>query len=199
MSAPQSIARRAPEFRHALVVGGTGMLRLASLELMKRSEMVTSVARTRSSLWALDALCPPGGARHRLVIADWSRPKAFIGAVRSHVLQFGHPELAVVWTHEPGLAIELMSTISGPSGRCLFLHLIGNRVGNPLAEAFAWRERHPEPPGPHYRQVVLGYERGRAGWRWLTHDEICEGVLEAIEAQVPRFIVGRVSPWPPRG
>jgi hypothetical protein len=52
--------------RHTLVIGGTGMLRQASIQLAGRSQRLTSVARTRRSLAALDAALPAGQrpARH---------------------------------------------------------------------------------------------------------------------------------------
>ena len=46
-----------------------------------------------------------------------------------------------------------------------------------------------------YQAVVLGFvmDAGRA--RWLTNDEISNGVFAAIASAAPLSIVGTVEPW----
>ncbi|NLG69565.1 MAG: hypothetical protein GX496_08420 [Firmicutes bacterium] len=49
-----------------------------------------------------------------------------------------------------------------------------------------------------YREVILGFVVEPSGSRWLTHDGISPGVLEAIDRDAPRWIVGTVEPWSAR-
>ncbi len=48
-----------------------------------------------------------------------------------------------------------------------------------------------------YREIILGFvyreENDRS--RWLTHEEISEGVLNAIRLQQDRYIIGQIEPW----
>ena len=50
-------------------------------------------------------------------------------------------------------------------------------------------------PQLHYRRVILGFvvEGGKS--RWLTHEEISGGVIEAVQKDAERYIVGTVEPW----
>nr|QQZ48808.1 hypothetical protein JKL49_15675 [Phenylobacterium glaciei] len=49
--------------------------------------------------------------------------------------------------------------------------------------------------GCELRQVVLGFKVEEAGSRWLTHDEISDGVLEAARADRLLTIIGQTEPW----
>ena len=42
-----------------------------------------------------------------------------------------------------------------------------------------------------YRQVLLG----SMGDRWLTHEEISAGVLDAVEADLPLCVIGERKGW----
>lgn len=49
-----------------------------------------------------------------------------------------------------------------------------------------------------YHQVQLGFiiENNRS--RWLTNEEISNGVINCIEVKSERFIVGTLTPWDKR-
>ena len=63
-------------YRHTLVIGGTGMLRAASIELAKQSDSMTSIARTEASLANLDEHISVAGGRHRLIAQDYTQLSA---------------------------------------------------------------------------------------------------------------------------
>ena len=49
-----------------------------------------------------------------------------------------------------------------------------------------------------YFQVVLGFKKEAGSSRWLTNDEISDGVLEAIKLREMCHIIGTVTPWDQR-
>ncbi|MGG0444303.1 short-chain dehydrogenase, partial [Bacillus mycoides] len=45
---------------------------------------------------------------------------------------------------------------------------------------------------------VLGFILEDTYARWLTHEEIADGVIKGIESKCTEWIVGRVEPWESR-
>lgn len=46
-----------------------------------------------------------------------------------------------------------------------------------------------------YREVMLGFVPLGTGSRWLTNEEISDGVIDAVGTDGERSIVGVVEPW----
>lgn len=182
--------------RHALVVGGTGMLRAASIAIANRSYEITSVARTRRSLSALDSAIPPETTHHALSL-DWSDPEAFLRAIEHHLSDTAPPDLVVAWVHDDELTLRLAPLVGSDRPR-RFFHVIGSGGKDPSIVARSLREEFEAPPNVSYHQVILGFERSSGRSRWLTNDEISAGVLEAIERERTQFVVGTVEPWSAR-
>ncbi|WP_158570793.1 hypothetical protein [Exiguobacterium sp. AM39-5BH] len=49
------------------------------------------------------------------------------------------------------------------------------------------------PEDVRYHQVQLGYQVVKGQRRWLTHEEIAGGVIEAIQEKKPHHLVGNVT------
>lgn len=155
--------------RHALVVGGTGMLAGLVAALAERGDDLTVVARNRRPL-------PAGAVQLSL---DYRSTDELRHGLAEAIRERGPIELAVCWIHTdapdgPGVVAE--SVASG--GR--LVQIFGNRVW-PLS---------PVPDGVEYAQVLLGGVREGSGSRWLTDDEISTGVLAAVGAGDPVAVVG---------
>ena len=181
---------------HTLIVGGTGMLAGASVALAARTEHVTSVARTRRSLAALDAVIADSGCGcvHHTLSLDWHAPERFLGEIERHVTATALPDLVVAWIHDDELALRLPETLATPDRPPTFVHVVGSASGSARAVAAAARHRlERRQTAVRYRQVILGANRSGGGVRWLTHHEISAGVLEAMERGQARFVVGTVS------
>ena len=150
---------------HALVVGGTGMLAGVTRALAGRGHAVTSIARRRVDL-------APGIVS---VALDYRDGAALVDALARATQSHGPIELAVCWIHTdapgaPGVVADALA----PGAR--LVQVFGTRVW-PLDTA---------PLHIAYRQVLLGSKDGR----WLTHEEIGAGVLEAVDADRPTAAVG---------
>jgi hypothetical protein len=78
--------------------------------------------------------------------------------------------------------------------------VLGSAAADPALEAgTALRRRTAfEGHGFAYTEVVLGFVEGGSGSRWLSHDEISAGVVNAVVEEGGRHIVGVVDPWSAR-
>jgi molybdopterin-guanine dinucleotide biosynthesis protein A len=150
---------------HALVVGGTGMLAPATRGLTARGHVVTCISRRRVDLG-------PGVASLTLDYRDDEALRA--GLVRATESR-GPLELAVCWIHtDAPEAPRLVADTVAAGGR--LVQVFGTRVW-PLEDV---------PLHVAYREVLLSAKDGR----WLTHDEISAGVLDAVDADLPVSVVG---------
>lgn len=173
--------------RHALVVGGSGMLAGLSRSLLDISDRVSVLARSAERVRAIAPALEP-------VICDYNDATAVSDAL--NVLP--PPGLVVAWIHgrAPELRRALASRVT-PGGR--FVQVLGSAHGDPshperLSEMAAAAESLPVT----YQAVILGFALDAGRSRWLTHEEISTGVFHAIMADVPRAIVGTVEPWSAR-
>lgn len=187
--------------KHALIVGGTGMLRDASLYLARHSLAVTSIARTAASLNALDAPMKATGTRHRAVPADYSDSKAFGAALATAINVPDPPDLVLAWIHDLEPAFALAERIGRESLPFDFYHVLGSAMSDPAKSRDGVWRRFENVPGITYRRIMLGFVIEKAGSRWLTNEEISAGTIRAIESRAAVSAIGVVRPWsvrPPR-
>ncbi len=175
---------------HALVVGGTGMLRGVSLELCRRGHTVSVLARTLRSLRELqEEASAVGGDLHPLPL-DYRDTAALSEALREAGERLGPIRLSVVWIHREAAEAprEVGERVEGD-----YFHVLphtdaaepsGHRIGR--AHLARWS------PRLRYHEIFLGFEIEASRSRWLTHEEISRGVLEAIDRGLPRHVVGRL-------
>ena len=160
---------------HALVIGGTGMLAGLTRALVARGHPVTSIARRATTLLSERARNDQPQGLLVPVALDYRDSAALEEALVQVAAERGPVDLAVCWIHTdaphaPGLVAHALA----PGAR--LVQVFGTRHW-PLAEI---------PLHVAYRQALLG----TSGGRWLTHEEISEGVLAAIDADLPCRVVG---------
>lgn len=160
---------------HVLVVGGTGMLAGATLELARRGHDVTALSRLGRLARADNACNSLLQARIAPVALDYRDSAALRAALVDGVESRGPIELAVCWIHpDAPEAPRIVADALAPGAR--LVQVFGTRV-RPLAAV---------PLHVAYRHVLLGAREGR----WLTHEEISTGVLEAIDRDAAIHVVG---------
>jgi hypothetical protein len=149
--------------RRALVLGGTGMLSGVAAALLDDGWDVVLPSRRKP----LDA----HGARW--VAADWTAP-ADLAATAGEALG-GPADLLVAWVHR-GVRVSVLRSVA---------HLLAD--GAPVVEVHGSASANPlggcpEPvlTGHPTQQVVLGYVRHAGRTRWLAHEEVSAGVLDAV-------------------
>ena len=109
------------------------------------------------------------------VAQDYRDADGLSAALSQAVEERGPIELAVCWVHtDAHAAPRIVASTLAPGAR--LVQVFGTRVW-PLEDV---------PLHVAYRQVLLGSVDGR----WLTHDEISEGVVDSVDADRPLSVVG---------
>ena len=164
--------------RRALVLGGTGMLAGAAATLLDDGWQVVLPSRRRPSLPVTNG----NGRGARWVRADWTDPTELTRAAADAL--GGPADLLVAWVHREVRTgvLRAVSSLLAPAAPVVEVH--GSSSANPLGGC-------PDPvlAGHQTQQVVLGYVRHAGRTRWLTHEEISAGVLDAIH----RALAGKHS------
>ena len=186
------------DFQHTMVVGGTGMLFDLSVELARRSDVLTSIALAEDSLARLSAALAPGSGRHHAVAVDYTRTEAFTAAVAESIRLNGPVALAVGWFRDDGAAFAFARALGEQQAPVRFFHVLGSTAADPEASLARVRPPFEDLRRISYHSVILGFVPGEGGSRWLSHAEICAGVREAIARSSREHVVGSVRPWSSR-
>ena len=190
------------ECQHALVIGGTGMLRWACTTLAGRGADVTVVARDPGRLHTLatEAAGMPG--RIAPLACDYSDPQRLESALEATLRERGRPDPTIAWMREDALAglhavarvLEEATVGAGQAGACRLVHVLPSAARSPVVRK-RYRDEFARYGALRYRQVVLGFVIDEGVSRWLTDTEISDGVLRSLELHASEFVVGRVHPW----
>lgn len=180
--------------RHALVIGGTGMLASTSLWLVSQGYQVSIIGRNPFRMESLisksidqTAITP--------ILVDYSDEVILKEKLKLVIQKNGPIELVIAWIHS--YARNTLDTISQEvsnqtEGWRLF-HVLGS--SKDLDEI---KKEVNVPDSCQYRQVQLGFilESGRS--RWLTNEEISQGVIDSVQNDRLRHTVGTIEPWEKR-
>lgn len=173
--------------KHALVIGGTGMLAKASLWLAENGWHVSVIGRNPEKIQRLVEQDP---ARITPVLVDYTNKEA-LEARLLHIQQKNGPVcLVVAWIHSDGPAVIpcLIDSLPRDSEWRLF-HVNGSSANLEEIKAKA-----VVPPHVHYHQIQLGFKLENGQSRWLTHEEISGGVIEALQEERAVQLVGTLTP-----
>ncbi|RLQ89835.1 short-chain dehydrogenase [Planomicrobium sp. Y74] len=174
--------------KHALVIGGTGMLAQASVWLSQNGYRVSMIGRNPEKMQRLIEKNPEGIIP---VSVDYKATEKLAEQL-SHIQQKNGPiQLVLAWIHSDGPDVIpcLIDSLPRDSEWKLF-HVNGSSSN--LEEIKA---RVSVPAHVRYHQIQLGFHLENGTSRWLTHDEISAGVIEAMRDGKAQYIVGTLSPW----
>lgn len=182
---------------HALVVGGTGMLRGLSLGLAGQGYTVSVIARNNQRLQSLAEAAAEFSGHINPIAVDYGQGEQLRASLVRAIEAYGPVVLAVCWIHStaPEALRQVAEAIAASSTSCRLFHIRGSAAANPAEKANRlpeWLDRYPQI---RYRQVILGFVVETEGSRWLTHQEISDGVLAAVRNDAPYSVVGTVEPW----
>lgn len=123
----------------------------------------------------------------RVLPADYTDADAYETALFEIARETGRPDLLITWIHSTAPhAADAASRILSPSRH---VDVLGSASENPASK---------HSPAPGREEVVLGFKVESGTSRWLTHEEIVQGVMRAIDQPGVRTIVGQVRPWDAR-
>lgn len=160
----------------ALVIGGSGMLAGACKELAKQYGVVGVIGRTKSKMQNLleaEDIVP--------IYIDYSDTEVLETALTKFTAKHGRPSLTVSWVHStsPEAPLLVARFCTGA-----FYDVAGT---SDKQKAMTDQNKIAiEKLGLNYHRIILGH----MGERWLTDEEISDGVLEAIASSKKELVVG---------
>lgn len=162
-----------------LVVGGSGMLAGASNKLQSTYDHVGVVARHADKIEAI------AGTKIVPLLCDYHDIQQLVDVVDSFCNNYGKPKYIVSWIHgtSPNATMAIASFAQSH-----FFEVTGH-PGNDNYEIALTHKRKITQLGLTHTHIVLGGK----GHRWLTHEEISNGVLEAMDNPQPTVVIGRLQ------
>ena len=178
-------------FSHVLIVGGSGMLAGLGRKLLERCDTLSILARNEARIRAVSPSVTPQ-------VCDYRDAAAVEAALAADAKTHGPPDLIVAWIHPraPELRRRLARAVA-PGGR--FAQVLGSAVGDPAhPDRLAAMTACADGAAVVQQAVLLGFVIAGGPSRWLTNDEISEGVFTALESGAPVSTVGTLTPWSAR-
>lgn len=176
--------------KHALVVGGTGMLRETTRWLELQGYHVSVIGRNANRL----NQTVQGKQDHFTKISlDYTNSDDLAKELARTIDINGPINLVVAWIHStaPG-ALQIIHDVIAPSSpACSLFHVKGSTRSISKEKPF-------ESENMSYHQILLGFVLEGDLSRWLTHDEIVSGVIAAIQTKQNEFVIGTLEPWEKR-
>ncbi|QTM98803.1 short-chain dehydrogenase [Sediminibacillus dalangtanensis] len=173
--------------KHALVIGGTGMLAKVTLWLADNHANVSVIGRTQK--------------KHRDLIEKASDPAQLnniavdyydLGALETKLKQamdrYGPITVAVCWSPFYPAVERICQVISERTDNWQLYHVKGSR-------RYFEDEPLSVPASCQYRSIYLGFVLTGNLSRWLTHDEIAGGIIEGVKKDEARVVVGTIHPY----
>lgn len=166
------------------------MLSDFSVWLAGRYETVTVIGRKWEKLEALINLAGPLSDRIVPLSVDYSDTEKFVKAIRLDLWRSGPLKLCIAWVRSQNVgSLEAAAReISDHTKEEWRLFLVkGSRSPAEMKEI--------ELPGnARLREVTLGFVLEKGSSRWLSDNEICNGIREAVEKDNRSTIVGTIEP-----
>ncbi len=185
---------------HFLVIGGTGMLREVCRHFCSVENIVSVIARNKKRLEELvesTKFCE--GGMHPISL-DYSDSTALTRELEKAINAHGPVELAICWIHTlkaPEAAVIIAETIDKQNNqtKCNFYLLLSSATADPSLEKKDISNDFKSFYNIEFLTILLGFKVEGKTSRWLTNNEICVGVILAVENDSKESIIGTVEPW----
>lgn len=180
---------------NALIIGGTGMLGGATEWLTEHVDHTTVIARNQTKFQRLqEKLAHP--EKLTFLPINYQNNELLKNHIQEMIVKNGPISIVVSWIHStaPEALPTIITTIDSlQTKRWSLYHVTGSS-----ADLSKIKQRLTVPETCDYLQVQLGFiiEQNRS--RWLTHQEISNGVIEAIKHKNKVTVVGTLEPWEQR-
>ena len=170
--------------KHVLVVGGTGMLFQATSYLAENSEQLTLIARK----------LPKQRLHSSKIVAfesvDYYDESKFTDAVKTIIRSSGKLTHVLCWMHSDALpSLKILLELAAGS---VLWHVKGSSSYNPPKTDDV---SSVMKDSVDYREIILGFKIENGISRWLTNEEISSGVINALQSDNKRKVIGLTEPW----
>jgi hypothetical protein len=176
---------------HVLVVGGTGMLADVSKWHAKRHHKVSIIARDKLKMQKIETESSHKNNLYPLYV-DYRNLSSLEEQILSAIATNGPILQVVAWVRSDALESlqVIIKIVSSKAKQWNLFHVLSS--GTNVKEI---KMQIDLPSNCEYKQIQLGFKVENNQSRWLTHHEISQGVIEAIESNnVSLHIVGQVTP-----
>lgn len=176
------------------------MLAEVCLALAAAGKTVSVIARNTGKLQRLSERAASSSGKIVPLSVDYSNSNALSEAITIAVAEHGRISSAVCWihSHSPQARRVVADLIGNESVPPHFFDVLGSAAANPQhideSESIDFRQRRDI----QFHRIILGFKITSIGSRWLTNEEICIGVLGAMNSGEAETIVGVVKPWDKR-
>jgi len=178
--------------KHALVVGGSGMLAKTSLWLAETGYNVSVIGRNMNKLGVLAGM----NKNINPISVDYNNEGLFRTVLNDSIHSNGPYDLVVAWIHSDDKSIiQMINSENNKHShkRWSLVHVLGSRANlEEITREIDFIENCD------YYQVQLGFINENNQSRWLTHDEISNGVINCIKSKTKQYLVGTLTPWSKR-
>ncbi len=185
---------------HALIIGGTGMLRDVTLYLLNKFDKVSVIARSSDKFKKLEEDAGNLSKSINKLQLDYSNYNDLTALLIKSIKDFGEITLVVSWVHStaPLAPVLTAKVINDTSSKCDFYEVLGSAFANPENQYEERKEKFSDFEKIIYHKIILGFILESGSNRWLRNEEISSGVISAIENRNENHIVGTIEPWSSR-
>ena len=185
---------------HALVIGGTGMLKDASLWLSEKYDSVSVVGRSEKRLQSLVAAAEMNNAMIHPLAIDYRNGSGLRRKVEEALSRHGEISLVLSWIHStaPEAHSVIAELLAKQRTECEWYDLLGSAAADPTSSISDNAVAFKRWSSILYRSIVLGFIIENGNSRWLTHAEISGGVIHSMQNKLPSSVIGQVHPWSKR-
>ncbi|PKR77158.1 short-chain dehydrogenase [Halalkalibacillus sediminis] len=173
--------------KRALVVGGTGMLKEATIWLHHQGYRVSVIGRSHEKMDKLIQLAEHPKLIEPLLV-DYKKDTELKSTISHSIEDNGGYDLVIAWIHSDApQALNIIIECLHKDKKWSLFHVLGSSTD--LDEIDQTVKR---PLNGRYHQVQLGFIKKGNSTRWLTHKEISTGVIDAIKNNEKRHVVGQL-------
>ena len=185
---------------HALVIGGTGMLKDVTLHLLKEFDKVSVIARNESGFGNLKKEAREYSLRLKPLQVDYTDYEILKSLLIKSIKEFGEISLVVSWIHStaPKALYIIADLMNQTSSKCELYEVLGSSYANPQYHSNNRNKDFEKFENINYHKIILGFVLEGGKSRWLTNSEISGGIIKVIEKTSASSIIGVVEPWSSR-
>lgn len=185
---------------HILFVGGTGMLYDVCRHFCKSANTVTVFGRNKKRLNRLASETKELVGSINPISLDYADYEHLKDELKKSINTHGPVEMAICWIHTskaPDAPKVIAETINENKSVavCKFYQLLSSATADPAVEKKNIVKDYKSLKNMRNRTILLGFVVEGKTSRWLTNNEICDGVISAVENDNKEFIIGTVEPW----
>ena len=184
---------------HILITGGTGMLSGAVTKFLSEYKSVSVIARHESGFqYILSETNFP--ERLNPILLDYSCTDIVSEKIISSIQNFGYIEKAVSWIHSHAERAHevICNLLSSQNISSDYFQILGSAYSNPERSISDSEKIFTPYENISYKKILLGFKIENGISRWLTEEEISDGVYKAVNSGEYEFKIGLTKPWEKR-